>query len=263
MKRWSAAILLLALACLLAGCGGDTTSKPEEFVIEDGVLVDYRGKANLLEIPDGVTAIKSEVFADYPTIKSVVIPDSCLSVGSGAFRNCKNLASLTLPDNGIALGGSCFEGCNKLENVTVPPSAQLGADVFLRSDGSHVINPCPEGVAISGVFAQRYRTGLVSMRETEDGELRLTFAQSGDGKLPISLGSGGSFQIDTSKIFKVVLRMADGSEIESSDADFEASKHENYYIYTFPTTERPKTILCKSGSEVVALDGETWRLAQE
>ena len=261
MKRLCALLLLLTLACLLAGCGGDTTSKPEEFVIEDGVLVDYRSKANLLEIPEGVTEIKSGLFSDNPMIKSVVIPDSCLAVGSEAVRHCKTRASLTLPDNGIVLGGACFAECDKLENVAVPASAQLGADVFLRSDGSHVINPCPEGVAISGVFAKRYATGLISMRETENGELCLTFAQNSDGRLPVSLGNG-SFQIDTSGIFKVVLRMEDGSEIESSDASFDASKQMNYYIYTFPTTERPKTILCKSGSEVVELDGETWRLAE-
>ena len=265
MKRWSTAILLLALACLLAGCGGDTTSKPEEFVIEDGVLVNYRSRANVMEIPEGVTAIDSEVFSDNTVIKRVVIPDSCASVGSEAFRNCKNLVELTLPDNGIVLGSACFAGCDKLENVTVPASAQLGADVFLRSDGSHVINPCPEGVAISGVFAKNYPTGLVSMRETENGELCLTFTQRGTGRLPVTFGSGMSvqdMQVDTRGIFDVVLRMEDGSEIESSEASFEADKQTNCYIYTFPTTERPKTILCVSGNEVIALDGETWRTAE-
>ena len=59
------------------------------FVIEYGVLVEYTGDAEEVVIPEGVTSIGDDAFADCSSLRSVTIPDSVTYIGAGAFSFCK------------------------------------------------------------------------------------------------------------------------------------------------------------------------------
>ena len=52
-----------------------------DFVIQDGVLTEYRGRDPHVVIPDGVTAIGERVFFFREDIKSVVVPEGVTEIG--------------------------------------------------------------------------------------------------------------------------------------------------------------------------------------
>jgi hypothetical protein len=60
-------------------------------VIDSGTA--FKGNANItsIVIPDSVTSIDSEAFANCDGLTSIVIPDSVTSIGSQAFNNCNSL----------------------------------------------------------------------------------------------------------------------------------------------------------------------------
>ena len=68
-----------------------------EFVIEDGVLVKYKGKGGDIVIPEGVTKIGAEVFRGKKKITGVVVPEGVREIGDFAFCDC------------IKLEQSCFQ----------------------------------------------------------------------------------------------------------------------------------------------------------
>ena len=61
----------------------------EDFVIENGILTDYRGEGGHVVIPDGV-----------------------ISIGNYAFWECASLTGITLPDSVEYIGEDAFAGCN-------------------------------------------------------------------------------------------------------------------------------------------------------
>ncbi len=125
----------------------------QKFIIEDGVLVGYKGRLSTVVIPEGVKEIGRGVFKGRKSIKEVVIPEGVKVVGEQAFRLCPNLVKVNIPDGVTGIGALAFAYCTSLESVAIPDSvtsvgecaflgcielkkvsypetAQLGADVF-------------------------------------------------------------------------------------------------------------------------------------
>ncbi|MBR2029355.1 MAG: leucine-rich repeat domain-containing protein, partial [Clostridia bacterium] len=67
-----------------------------------------------LEIPTGITKIKSYAFYYCDNITSVTIPDSVTSIGDHAFYNCNKLTSIVIPDSVTSIDYSAFSACYKL-----------------------------------------------------------------------------------------------------------------------------------------------------
>ena len=125
-------VLALSLALLvLSAAGCSSVSKPDDFVITDGVLTEYTGKAKDIVVPDTVTTIGKGVFKE-SKIKTVVIPDSVKVVGYEAFFHCDKLTKVTLPDNGIPISFNA--------DGTISADYKIGFSVQLRMDDGSVIN---------------------------------------------------------------------------------------------------------------------------
>jgi hypothetical protein len=73
-----------------------TVVPPSDFVVVDGVLVEYRGAGGDVVIPGdlGITEIGKEAFREKGTLTSVVIPEGVTIIGESAFRKCTNLAAI-------------------------------------------------------------------------------------------------------------------------------------------------------------------------
>lgn len=91
-----------------------------DFIIENGVLLAYRGtKAN------------------------VTIPDEVKVINMGAFLGNRYIESVTLSPNTENINGQAFYMCDKLKRVNIPNSDKLtfiGSEAFGRNNNLSVIN---------------------------------------------------------------------------------------------------------------------------
>lgn len=122
--------------------------------IPDADIVDY-------VVPDGFTAISSEVFKNCKKLESVTLPDSVNSIEAGAFSGHKTLKRVSLPAH-CSIGGGAFEQCEALESVTVRKDAGAGASAPENAEiGEQAFAECrklthmevPDGVKTIGVRA--------------------------------------------------------------------------------------------------------------
>lgn len=128
-----------------------------DFLIEDGVLLVYKGNSERVIIPDGVTqigegafkcreglkeviipygvtVIGSEAFAGCCRLEKIDIPDSVTSIRFSAFARCESLKTVNVYDNVKSVAGFAFSGCTGLEKVSYPETARLGDGVFSNCD---------------------------------------------------------------------------------------------------------------------------------
>ena len=71
----------------------------KDFKIIDGELVEYYGNGGALIIPDGVTSIEDEAFAENLSLTSVFVPASVSWIGDMAFRCCSNITGFRVDEN--------------------------------------------------------------------------------------------------------------------------------------------------------------------
>ena len=166
------------------------------FTIEDGVLTDVKlNGATVIAIPDGVSAIADNVFAQLRGLKGVTIPDGVTSIGSSAFW-CAGLMNVTIPDsvtsigscafswceslgsatigNGVTSIGYCmFENCSKLVNVTLPETLRsIESGAFYRCTSLRNIK-IPAGMAYIDDTAF---SGCINLTVHAPSTLRDTFS---------------------------------------------------------------------------------------
>ena len=87
-------------------------------------ITGYSGSDNVVEIPKtlqgmDVIAIGNKVFSE-SDITEIIIPQGVTHVGNQAFANCINLKSITLPDSVTTIQGTAFMGCSGLTSITLP-----------------------------------------------------------------------------------------------------------------------------------------------
>lgn len=93
-------------------------SNIKDFVIENGVLLEYNGNDVEVIIPDGVKEIAGCVFSGCAFIENIVINKSTKTIGIGAFKGT-NIASISIPDSVKAIEGVTFEQCKALKEITI------------------------------------------------------------------------------------------------------------------------------------------------
>lgn len=90
----------------------------EDFVIENGILVEYTGEGGSVVIPDGVMIIGNSAFFGCNKLTDVVIPDSVTDIGNSAFFDC-GLIHVSIPASVTNIGKSAFGHCRSLTSITV------------------------------------------------------------------------------------------------------------------------------------------------
>ena len=105
----------------------------DEFVIEDGVLVEYNGEAAEVTVPEGVTSIGYGAFGGCESLSSITLPEGVTSIGSRAFERCGSLSSITLPDGVTSIGNEAFSGCSSLSSINLPDGVtSIGMGAFSK-----------------------------------------------------------------------------------------------------------------------------------
>lgn len=120
----------------------------KEFVIEDGVLIKYRGPGGHVVIPEGVTGIGDSAFQDCATLTGVTIPNSVTRIEGLAFIGCTALTGVTIPA-GVDFIGQAFDGCTALTEISVDAENPTFASVdgVLFSKDKMVLYAYPGGKA--------------------------------------------------------------------------------------------------------------------
>lgn len=90
------------------------------FVIEDGVLVFYKGSAQTLAVPSYVTSIGEGAFAGRLCLYSESLPEGLISIGEEALYECESLSSVSLPATLAGIGDGSFMMCWCLISIYLP-----------------------------------------------------------------------------------------------------------------------------------------------
>lgn len=99
------------------------TPTPEtDFFIYAGTLKIYKGNADVVTVPQGVTSLGSGVFKDRPNLKQVYLHQGISSISSEAFMGCSSLEIINLPEGLTSIGPKAFQGCSALKTVVIPQS---------------------------------------------------------------------------------------------------------------------------------------------
>ena len=123
------------------------------FTIEDGVLTKYAGEGGKVIIPDNVTSIGWQAFANCTNMTSVTIPSSVTSIGSYAFESCTGLTGVTIPSSVTSIGDRAFQNCTGLTGATIPNSVtSIGYGAFSGCTGLTSVTIPGSVTVIEGTF---------------------------------------------------------------------------------------------------------------
>ena len=88
-----------------------------DFIIENNVLVEYRGKGGEIAVPDGVYVIGEGAFKNCETVTHVKLPKSTVEIRDEAFLDCSNLESVSFSAKNTDIGERAFRCCARLKNL--------------------------------------------------------------------------------------------------------------------------------------------------
>lgn len=119
-------------------------------------------------IPDTITNIGMNAFAQCYNLTSIIIPDSITNIEFGAFEGCTGLMNVILPDNLISIGDESFFGCMSLTNVVIPASVtSIGNSTFGGCTNLNSIT-IPNNVTNIGVDAFLYCLSMTNISVDAD-----------------------------------------------------------------------------------------------
>ena len=130
MKRTLSLILSLTLCLSLAA---PAFAAGSDFVIENGVLTQYKGSDTVITIPEGVTEIGPETFSRVAfKLTDVTLPQSLTKIGSSGFWGCVKLEAIDIPASVTEIGDNAFASCRSLTRLTIPGTVKtVGNGAFM------------------------------------------------------------------------------------------------------------------------------------
>ena len=96
-----------------------------EFIIDDGMIMEYVGPGGDVIIPQGVTDIFFEVFYASAIITSITIPGSVSDITSSVFEKSEKLKVVKLCEGVSSISFGAFNECKNLEEMYLPKSLKL------------------------------------------------------------------------------------------------------------------------------------------
>jgi hypothetical protein len=150
-------VCVLFLSLCGTGIYAQTGTK-DDFVVQDRVLVKYRGTERdvvipaqlgidrvgerafagafiyTVTVPMGVAYIDERAFAGCSFLKAVSLPNTLVQLGRRAFFNCFLLERINMPISLLVIGDGAFFNCRSLRELDIPGS--------LKSIGSRAFSGC-------------------------------------------------------------------------------------------------------------------------
>ena len=102
-----------------------------DFIIEDGMLMEYCGNGGDVVIPNGVSDIFFQAFYGDFKITSITVPGSVVELAPVVFERLETLKEVTLNEGVESIDMCAFNECINLEIVTLPHSIKkIGDSAF-------------------------------------------------------------------------------------------------------------------------------------
>ena len=92
-------------------------STQDNFIINNGKLIQFLGGTKEVVIPDGVVEIGAGAFHGYD-IESVCIPDGVIEIGNNCFNNCKHLKTVIIPASVQKISETAFRDAPYVRIIT-------------------------------------------------------------------------------------------------------------------------------------------------
>lgn len=183
-------------------CSDNTTLEhynKDEFIIDNNVLVKYRGHKNKVKIPNGVVSIGKEAFIYSHCLESVVIPNSVKSIEEDAFAYCEKLTSVSIPDSVTSVEKEAFWACKNLTDVTIGDGlASIGERAFCNCDIKNISIGKALTTLYSNIFfnsvnikidpENKYFYAKNNIIYSKDGKILLLCARRKEGEVIIPNG---------------------------------------------------------------------------
>lgn len=107
----------------------------EQLQIQDGVLISYTGREEIVTVPEGIHTIGEGAFKACVSLRKVELKEGVCHIGAYAFKGCRRLEEIELPSSVTEIGSYAFHRCHALRKVVLPPSVKRLRDcVFLYCD---------------------------------------------------------------------------------------------------------------------------------
>jgi len=134
------------------------------------------GKAGSYTVPDGVTSIGANAFADCTSLTNITISESVTNIGFRAFCYCPNLTNITIPGSVTGIADDAFRSCTGLTNITIGRSLTSFGSKFsgcnrLLAITVDALNPVYSSV--DGVMFNKKQTRIIQCPEGTAGSYRV------------------------------------------------------------------------------------------
>ena len=166
-------------------------SNASEFVIKEGVLEKYTGKAVTVVIPSGVQTIGDNAFKNKKNIVSVTIPEGVVKMGAKSFAGCCSMESISFPSTlteGLSYCCTVFSGCHALKEIHVaegnPVYSSEGGILYQLTDSKKTwLVYVPENLDVANIpEGVRYLAGgaFINCRNLKSLDLPQSLENIGD-----------------------------------------------------------------------------------
>jgi len=124
-------------------------------------------------IPESVTGIGSDAFAECRSLTGIEIPAGVTDIGEFAFYYCSGLTSIGIPAGVTTIGEYAFSGCSSLTDIEIPDSVTSISDTAFYELTSLTIWGLPDSYAedyakIKGI---PFKTIRYDVRFVSDGQI--------------------------------------------------------------------------------------------
>ncbi len=104
-------------------------------------------------LPEGITAIEPEAFANNAEIESIQLPGTLQKIGYSAFEFCHGLKEIVIPEGVTFIDTDAFWGCENLKSIVMPATLEKISEdgVFYYSMQQEILFTVPEGS-----YAEKY-----------------------------------------------------------------------------------------------------------
>jgi len=144
MKKSLSILLIVLISIIFASYV--SASNQNNFTIDNGILVKYTGDDEEVVIPYGIRIIEDFAFKGC-TAKKITIPDTVTTIGYNSFAQCENLTSITIPKRVTSIGEQAFYKCTALKSIdiTSPVLTNIGDMAFSECESLESIE-IPYGI---------------------------------------------------------------------------------------------------------------------